>query len=90
MSFLVRYEMLGLLVKALTASHEYSGSNKDNLPLPVQMQLPEKLQKIFQIFIAFLESALNFEHFEHQKQNESHGSSISEVIDSQIRVYFHA
>ena len=88
MSFLVRSEILGLLVKALTASYEYSGSNKDNLPLPVQLQLPEKLQKNFQIFIAFLESALDFEHFE--IKNEPHGSSISEVIDSQRRVYLHA
>ena len=45
----------------LTANYEYSRSNTDNLPLPVQMQLSEKLETFF---IAFLESALNFEHFE--------------------------
>ena len=89
-SFFVRSEILPLLVNTLAASYEYSCSNTDNLQLPVQMQLSEKSQKIFQIFIAFLESALNFEHFEHKKQNESHGSSISEIIDSQIRVYLHA
>ena len=36
----------------------------DNLPLPVQMQLSEKPKTFPQFFIAFLESALNFEHFE--------------------------
>ena len=28
----------------LTANYEYSRSNTDNLPLPVQMQLSEKLE----------------------------------------------
>ena len=48
----------------LTANYEYSRSNTDNLPLPVQMDLSEKLETFYQFFIAFLESALNFEHFE--------------------------
>ena len=48
----------------LTANYEYSRSNTDNLPLPVQMQLSEKLETFSRFFIAFLESALNFEHFE--------------------------
>ena len=52
------------------------------------MQLSQKLQTFFGIFIAFLESALNFEYFE--KKNEPHGSSICEVIDSQRGVYLHA
>ena len=52
------------LVKTLTANYEYSRSNRKNLPLPVQMQLSEKPKTYFQFFIAFLESTLNFEHFE--------------------------
>ena len=48
-------------LNTLTANYEYSRSNTYNLPLPVQMQLSEKLETFF---IAFLESALNFEHFE--------------------------
>ena len=47
-----------------TLTAEYSRSNTYNLPLPVQMQLSEKLEKFSRFFIAFLESALNFEHFE--------------------------
>ena len=72
----------------MTANYEYSRSNADNLPLPVQMQLSEKLKRFYQFFIAFFESALNLEHFE--KKNEPHSSSISEVIDSQRRVYLNA
>ena len=50
--------------KTLTANYEYSRSNRKNLPLPVQMQLSEKPKTYFQFSIAFLESTLNFEHFE--------------------------
>ena len=85
MSLLVRSEILGLLVNTLTANYEYSRSNTDNLPLPFQMQLSEKLKRFFAFFIAFAESALNFEHFEQKKWLHSFG--ISEVIDSQRRVY---
>ena len=52
------------------------------------MQLSEKLETCSVFFIAFLESALNFEHFE--KKNQPHSSSISEVIDSQRCVYLNA
>ena len=37
--------------------------------------------------MAFLESALNFEHFE---KNEPHSLSISEVTDSEIHAYLNA
>ena len=55
---------LDTLVNTLTANYEYSRSKTDNLPLPVQMQLSEKPEIFSPFFIAFLESALNFEHFE--------------------------
>ena len=47
------------------------------------MQSSEKPKNIF---IAFLESTLNFEHFE--KKNEPHSLSISEVIDSKKMCLF--
>ena len=52
------------------------------------MQLSKKYNTGFHIFITFLESAINFEHFE--KKNERHSSSISKVIDSQRRVFLNA
>ena len=52
------------------------------------MQLSGKLETFSGLFIAFFESALNFEYFE--KKNEPPSSSIYEVIDSQRRVYLNA
>ena len=46
----------------LTANCEYSRSNWENLPLSIQIQLSEKTKSC--IFILFLESTLNFKHFE--------------------------
>ena len=56
-----------MLFNTLTASYEYSRSKTDNLQIPVQMQLSEKLGIFSQFFIAFWDSALNFEHFEKKR-----------------------
>ena len=85
--FSVRSEILGLLVNTLTAVYNYSRSNTDKLPLPVRMQLPEKLETFSPFFIAFLESSLNFEHFE--KKHEPHFPNVSGVIHSQTHAYLH-
>ena len=63
-SCLVKSEILGLLVNRLTAEYEYSGNNRENLLLPIQMQLPTKQKTVCCNFTEFLESILNFEHFE--------------------------
>ena len=47
----------------MTTNFEYSRSNREHLPFPIQMQLSET-PKTFCQFIAFLEATLNFEHFE--------------------------
>ena len=69
----------------MTANYKHSCSNRENLALPIQIQLPEK-RKVFQFFIAFLESTLNFEHFE---KNGPYSSGISEVIVSERRAHLH-
>ena len=84
MSFLVKSEILGLLVNTLTTFGEYSRRNRENLPLPIQIQLSGKLKSFSHNFIAFLECTLNLEHFE---KKEPHSSSISEVIDSERPAY---
>ena len=48
----------------LTANYEYFRSNRENLP-----QLSEKPNTFFELFIAFLKSTLNFEHFEKKKMS---------------------
>ena len=52
------------------------------------MQLSKKTKTFCCIFIAFLESALNFEHFEKKKKRDS--MSISDTIDSKRRDYLNA
>ena len=88
-SFLVISEILGLLVNRLKANYEYSRSNNDNLPAPLQKTISKKSQNILAFFIAFLEFALNLEHYE-KKKNEGYSSSISEVVDCQTNVYLNA
>ena len=53
-----------ICINTLTANYEYSRSNRDHLLLPIQMQLSEKPKAFSQFVIEFLESTLNFEHFE--------------------------
>ena len=77
----------GRLVNTLTAHYEYSHSNRESLPLPVQMHLSKKPKTSFEIFIAFLRSSLYFKQF---NKKERHSSSFIEVIDSQIRAYLNA
>ena len=49
----------------MTADEKYAVLNRDNLTIPIQMQLSQKKKKTFSIFFAaYLKSRLNFEHFE--------------------------
>ena len=77
-----------MLVNRLTANYEYSWGNGENLLLPTQTQLSEKLHIFKEIFIALSKFTLSFEHFE--KKNEVDSSSISEVIDSKKCAYLNA
>ena len=74
-------------INTVTTDYEYSRGNKENLQLPIQRQLSEKLKTFSQFFIAFLKCTLNLEHFD---KNEPHSSSISEVIDSERRACINA
>ena len=63
-SLLLTCQIFGLLVNILAADEKYPVLNRENLTIPIQMQLSQK-QKIFsQFFAAFLEARLNFEHYE--------------------------
>ena len=55
---------LGLLVNTLAADEKYPVLNRDNLTIPIQMQLSQKQKTFSQFFAAFLKSSLNFKHFE--------------------------
>ena len=78
-----------MLLNTLTASYEYSCSNRENLPLSIQIKLSKKPYIFCCIFFAFLESTLNFQCSK-KKKNEPHRSSISEVIDCKRCAYLNA
>ena len=78
---LVIWKISKLFPNTLTADGKYSPLNGDNLTQPIQMQLSPKQEICSQSFCGFLESSLNFEHF--QKKDDSHRSYISEIRDSE-------
>ena len=58
---LVRYQVLGLLVNMMTANYEFSCSNRENLPLPIQINLSKKPSTFTCIFLGLFESKLSFQ-----------------------------
>ena len=81
----VWYEILRLFVNALTADDKYSGSNMQNFTQQFQTILSQKQKTFSGFFIAFLNCALNLEHF--QKKYENPSLIISEIIDTERRGY---
>ena len=70
-SLLLTCQFLGMLVNTLAAGEKYPVLNRDNLEIPIQMQLSMKEKTFSEFFAAFLKSRLNFEHFE-KKKDDSH------------------
>ena len=63
-SLLLTCQILGLLVNTLAADEKYPVLNRDNLTIPIQMQLSQK-QKTFAQFLAeFFKFISNFKIFE--------------------------
>ena len=86
--FSIRFEVLGLLFDTLTATCEYSHSNRENLPLPIQIKLSEIPEIFYGILFAFLVSTGNFQCSE--SKNKPQKSSVSEVLDSERCAYLNA
>ena len=70
MSPLVLGEILELFGNTLTADGKYPVQCCENLQLPIQMQLSEKPKSFSEFFVRFLDSIVNFEHFE--KKHDGH------------------
>ena len=67
------------LFNTLAVDEKYSFLNRDNLTIPIQMQLSQK-QKIFSQFLAtFLKSKLNLEYF--RKKDDRYSFCISEITE---------
>ena len=59
-------KVLGLLVNTLAANEKYLFLHRNNLTIPIQMQLSEKQKTFSKFFAAFLKSRLNFRDFEYK------------------------
>ena len=81
----VWYEILSLLVNALTADDKYSDSNMQNFPQQFQTPLSQKQKTLSGFFIAFMKCAWNLEHF--QKKDGYPSLIISEIIDAEKSGY---
>ena len=79
-SLLLACPILGLLVNTLAADEKYLVLHRDNLTIPIEMQLSQK-QKTFSKFIAaFLKCRSSFKHF--QQKVDPHRFCIFKVTDS--------
>ena len=71
-----------MLFNTLAAYEKYPVLNRDNLTIPIQMQLSQKQKTFSEYFRAFLKSRLNFKHFE--TKYEPHRFSVFEITNSKI------
>ena len=77
-------KILGVLVNILATDEKYLVLHRENLTIPIQMQLSQKQKKFSEFFAAFLKFILDFKHFE--KKDDPHRLCIFEVTDSQMVV----
>ena len=63
-SLLLARQILGLLVNTLATDEKYAVLKRDNLTIPIQIQLSQKQKTFSQFLCAFLKSLLNFKYFE--------------------------
>ena len=62
-SVLLTRQIFGLHVKTLAVVDKYFVLNRDNLTIPIQMQLCKKEKALSEFFASFLKSTWNFEFF---------------------------
>ena len=55
-NLLLTWKILGLLVNTLAADEKYPVLNRDNLTIPIQMQLSQKQKTFSEFFDGFLKS----------------------------------
>ena len=61
----------GEILGALTADGKYHFQYRENLPLPIRMQLSEKRKTFSEFIVPLLESISNFKHFEVEDDGHS-------------------
>ena len=74
-------QILVLPVNTLAANEKDPVLNRDNLTIPIEMQLSQKQKALSQSFVPFYKSNLNFQHSD--KKDDPHSFLISEITDSE-------
>ena len=69
----------------MATDEKYPVLNRDNLTIPIQMQLSEKEKGFSEIFAAFLKFVWNFEPFETNDHPQSFCSSEIRESDDVVR-----
>ena len=72
-------QMLWFLLNTLVADEKCPFQNRDNLTIPIQMQLSPKEKTFSQFLVAFSKSIWNFELF--QKKDDSYRFCIYEITE---------
>ena len=63
-SLLLTYQIVRVLVNTLATDEEYSVLNRENLRIPIELQLSQKQKNFSEFFASFFISTLTFEDFE--------------------------
>ena len=80
-SLFLTCKFLGLLVNTLAVNEKYLAEHRDNLTIPIQMQLSQKQKNFSEFFYQFLKSPLDFKHF--AQKDVLHSFCIFEGPDSE-------
>ena len=80
-SLLLTCQILGLLVNTLPTNEKYHLVKRDNLTVPIQMELRQKHKTFSQFFTAFLKCSWNFEHFD--KKDDAYRFCNFEITDTE-------
>ena len=71
---------LGTACCTLPADEKYLVFNRDNLTIPIEMQLSQKQETFSRFFAVFLKSRVNFQYFE--KNDSPHRFCYFEITES--------
>ena len=68
-------------MNTLAADEKYSLLNRDNITIPIQMELSQKQKTFSEFFAPFIKCKRNFEHFD--KENEPPKFCNFKITDSE-------
>ena len=80
-SLFLTYQILGLVVNTLPVDETYPVLNRDNLTIPIEMELSQKKKIFSQFFAPFLKSTSNFQSL--KLKADPHKFCIFEITDSE-------